>query len=87
MSPLTSRLFLSMRTPAGPSAKVSGGMPSREGGNSGPLFSLSMSTFSSSVICASRSTVRSSGDSDVFIHGQSCAEAECVLVFSIYFLL
>src|SRR5437763_3551166 len=47
-----------------------------------------MPTFSSSVICASRRAARSSGDSDVFSHGQSCAETgEPVLVFSIFSFL
>src|SRR5947209_6461909 len=47
-----------------------------------------MPIFSSSVICASRRAARSSGDSDVFIHGQSCAEAgEPVFVFSIFSIL
>src|SRR2546425_681621 len=45
-----------------------------------------MPTFSSSVICASRRAARSSGESDVFSHRLSCAEAgEPVLVFSMLF--
>jgi hypothetical protein len=62
-------------------------MPSRDGGSPAPLFSLSISTFSSSVICASRRAARSSGGSDAFIHGQSGTEVEDVVAFSIYFLL
>src|SRR6266581_1311360 len=84
---LMSRLFLSMRIPAGPSAIASAGMPSREIDIPVLLFSLSMSTFSSSVICASRRAARSSEECDVFIHGQSCVEFENILVFSISFLL
>src|SRR5438034_3009222 len=40
-----------------------------------------MPIFSSSVICASRRAVRSSGDNDAFSHGRSCIEVgEPVLV-------
>src|SRR5438270_12070190 len=77
---------LSMRIPAGPSVIVSTGMPRSRPGKPGPSFSRSISTFSSRVICASRRAARSSGDSDVFNHGLSCAEAgEPVLVLSMLF--
>lgn len=48
-----------------------------------PLCSLSMATFSAKVICANRRLARSSGESDVLIHGQSWVEGEYVPVFSI----
>src|SRR6266571_6925006 len=80
---LTSRLLLSIRTPAGPSANVRGGMPSREGDNPAPLCSRSILTFSACVICLRRRFARSYGESDLSIHCQSRTEVEGIRLFSI----